>query len=291
MTALRETDGRLVGTLTRDDIDRSLRDYVQLHGEYFTSAAFNPATAKWQDRRELIERYYAGNALRGGRPWPSLNSIRKVYGTFNAARLAIGLPVNTPGPARGRRAAGRHAPIRDVRIERVFVQTDHQKQLAARLSRAESRALRAEERLADLRERAERAEAKFAQARDRNLALRDAGAVEARPATITKTKTVRVRDERTVERLRSQLADEKAARRATADQLKATTTDRDRLASEVENARSEAALAAREALDATRATDRASDRLAAVEGPYIAPTRRARSRTGTCPRGIRGGDG
>lgn len=115
----------VAGAWTREQetIRAALRDYAGLYGDDFTSAAFNPATAKWTDRPELIERYYLGNTARGGAPWPSLNTIRKTFGTFNAARESIGLEANRPGP-RSKRAAGKHAPIRDVRERRVGPEFD-----------------------------------------------------------------------------------------------------------------------------------------------------------------------
>lgn len=100
---------------TRDTIHKALRRYHELYGE-LTAACFNPSGGKWADRPELVERYYAGDP-ETGLAWPSLNTVKSFHdGSFNAARVAIGLEPNRPGP--NRRAAGKHAPIRDVR-ERV----------------------------------------------------------------------------------------------------------------------------------------------------------------------------
>jgi hypothetical protein len=99
---------------TRDHLIQSLRDYAQLYGDDFTTAAFNPSVAKWRDDPVSRERYLLGNTLRG-EPWPALNTIRKSFGGFNAAREAAGLEPNKPGPSkRGRRPDHKHAPIRDV---------------------------------------------------------------------------------------------------------------------------------------------------------------------------------
>jgi predicted nucleic acid-binding Zn-ribbon protein len=104
---------------TREQTEQALRDYITLYGDAITATCFSPSSAKWGDRQDLIDRYYAGNSLRGGCAWPSLNTIKTHYGgSFNTAREALGLPANTPGPSRSRRGAGLHGPVRDVR-ERV----------------------------------------------------------------------------------------------------------------------------------------------------------------------------
>src|SRR3954453_8440117 len=96
---------------TRDRIIQELRDYAELYGPDFTTAAFNPSVAKWRDDPESRERYLKGNP-KTGEPWPALNTIRKMFGGFNAARVAAGLQPNTPGPspARPQRAHHKHAP-------------------------------------------------------------------------------------------------------------------------------------------------------------------------------------
>jgi hypothetical protein len=154
---------------TREDIIEALRRYESLHGPSI-SASFNPATARWCDRQDLRDIYYGPTG-----PWPSLNSIRDLFGSFNAAREPAGLPVNRPGPAR-RRKTGEHGPVRGVRVERVYVQSDASRETTEKLRGAQRRASAAESKLADALERAERAERKFEVVRDRNIRLRLDGA-------------------------------------------------------------------------------------------------------------------
>lgn len=260
MTALRDTrDGRKLGARTREDVIEALRRYERLHGTS-TSASFNPATAKWTDRQDLIDIYYGSTG-----PWPSLNSIRHLFGTFNAAREAAGLPVNRPGPGM-RRKTGEHAPIRTVREHLVHVPSERTRQVAAQLHRVQERLIRADERISVLRERAEAAERALAVERRRPVE-RVAVEIPARVEVVTRTKVerVKVRDERALERLRAKLEDVEAVRCALADQLKATVRDRDLAVASLTDARSEASLAIAEASRAVSERDRASDRLAAVE--------------------------
>lgn len=223
------TPERIIDALTR---------YERAYGRV-TSACFNPATAKWAARQDLIDRYYGPDG-----PWPSLNTIRSAFGTFNAARVAAGLTPNKPGP---RRKQGEAAPIRDVKVQRVFIPSEAGKNASRRVIAAQERALAAERR-ADLAiERMRRVEAEH----------------PAEVRTITKVKTRTVRDTRTVERLRAKLADAEAAHRALAEQLRAErkTDARDR--AEIENARAEARESAADAKAALDAGKRTSDRLAA----------------------------
>ena len=153
MSALsrQKRDGRKART--RADVIAALKRYENLYGPPVTSACFNPATAKWADRQDLIDRYYGPDG-----PWPSLNSIRGLFGSFNAAREAAGLKPNPSGP-RSYRAKNEHSPIRDVRVERVTVLSDESKRLRAELRLAETRALEAEERARTAVERMRRVEA------------------------------------------------------------------------------------------------------------------------------------
>jgi DNA repair exonuclease SbcCD ATPase subunit len=114
-SAIKVAGGQKVWTPSA--VEQALRDYTELYGPEWTAAAFSTSSAKWADRQDLVDRYYKGNSLRGGTAWPSLNTIKKIYGSITGARAALGLPANRPGPSK-RRAAGAHAPIRDVR-ERV----------------------------------------------------------------------------------------------------------------------------------------------------------------------------
>jgi len=111
---------------TRDKIIEALRRYAALYGPDFTAAAFSPSTAKWRDEPEMAERYFAGDPETGA-AWPSLNAIKTPFdGSFNAARVAAGLPANRPGPAKTKRPDGAHAPVRDVRhvTRTVYVETE-----------------------------------------------------------------------------------------------------------------------------------------------------------------------
>lgn len=143
----------------------ALRRYASLYGEgSMTAAAFSPSTAKWRDEPVLVERYYAGDPETGS-PWPSLNALKAQFGgSFNAARLAAGLPPNRPGPAKGRRESHKHQPIRGVshvgatrRIvevhERVVEDTARIKELQRDVRGALARAQRAEKALGRLRGR------------------------------------------------------------------------------------------------------------------------------------------
>lgn len=152
---------------TRDKCISALRRYAALYGDGFTAAAFSPATAKWRDDALSIERYYAGDP--DGGSWPSLNALKAQFGgSFNDARVAAGLTPNKPGSKK--RAAGAHAPVRNVShvgaTRTVFIERQADAEVLGRVERARDRALA----------RAERAEA-----------------LAAIPKTITKT--VKVRDD------------------------------------------------------------------------------------------------
>lgn len=171
-------------TWTRDKIITALKRYADLYGDDFTAASFSPSSAKWNDHPELAERYFAGDPETGA-PWPSLNAVKDPFnGSFNEAKLAAGLPVNKPGPSRGKRPAGTAAPIRDVRhVTRTVVREVDG-------GEARRRAERAEAKVARLSAKVERLEAAL---REKPRGLAPA------PKTITKTKTkthtVRVKDE------------------------------------------------------------------------------------------------
>lgn len=250
-------DGRRIGTWNRDKILQSLRDYAELYGDEYTTAAFNPSVAKWRDELYLVERYYAGNSRRGGEPWPSLNSIKTFFnGSFNEARIAAGLAPNTPGPSPGRpsRPAGVHAPIRDVVEHRVMERSERSVML--------SRALRlSEERVARAVARAERAEARLA---DVKPVVRERVRHVA-PTVKTVTKTVKVRDERAVDRVRARLADSEASHRATKEQLRAAVRDRDRAVTAAEQDAVRLADAVADATEARRAQMAMTDAMAAAK--------------------------
>lgn len=243
---------------SRDYYIEAVREYFARYGEV-TAACFAPASAKRNGRPDLVERYYAGRE--SGDPWPSLNALKKNFGgSFVNVLRAAGLPENSTGPARGRRAPGEAEPILHVRERIRYMPSD-------RVLEAQKRVRRAEERAERLRARLEKAERVIAEMRERRAPVQTV--VRDRPVKITKTKTitktVKVRDERALERLRVKLADSEAARRALADQAKAEARDRTRAEREVENLRAEQAALAAEARSAAEAADRASDRLAAAE--------------------------
>lgn len=244
-------DGRKVATHTRDTIVEALRRYEALYGGS-TSASFNPATAKWGDRDDLIERYYGPDG-----PWPSLNTIRGVFGTFNAAREAAGLPINKAGP-NPRRVTGEHRPIRDVREHRIAVPSERTLTLARDLARAEARADRAEAR-------AERAETRAARPVPAPVRVEERVRVERVERVKVKEKIIKVRDERAIERLRTKLADEAARTRAADAQVAAAVRDLD-LSRVALDAAGEAVASARtDAREAERERERAEDRLAAAD--------------------------
>lgn len=260
MATVREqiADGRKVGVLTRDDIIKALREYGELYGPGFSQSAFNPSSAKRAGRPDLVELYYKGRP--NGERWPSLNAIKtKFGGSWNDARAAAGFAPNTTGPAAGRRKAGDAEPILNVRERLVYISSAKTRQVVEKLRRAEDRSMRLEARLDAARDEV------------RELRARGPRVVVDRPARVktevkTVTKTVKVKDERALERLRSKLADSEASRRATEDQLRAEKRDHDRAMVAVENARAEAAASVRDAEDATREYKGMADRLSAAEG-------------------------
>jgi hypothetical protein len=167
---------------TRDSIIEYLRDYIALYGEVeLVAAAFSPSSAKWNDRQDLVERYYAGNPRKDGHAWPSLNSIKGIVPnkSFNEVRALLGLAASKRGP---RRAAGKHGPVRDVRervrtrvverfadarwgahaaegpktakVERVLVPSPGDERLRKAATKAEQRLATATERLREAREKA-----------------------------------------------------------------------------------------------------------------------------------------
>jgi hypothetical protein len=232
--------------VTRAYVVEALQEYAATYGPAFTTASFNPSVAKWRDRPELVDRYYAGRS--DGSPWPSLNTIKGLFGgSFNAAREAAGLAANKPGPAR--REKGTHQPIRDVRIERVVVRTERDDvELGKRLDRALARAERAERKLAERPRVREKL-------------------IPAKPVIREKTitKTVKVRDERAVERLRLQMGDEKTRRVASEDQTKAAVRDRDTALRLAEDRALELARALAEAKNYDDENKRLRDRLEVAE--------------------------
>lgn len=170
------------------------REYVRRYGaDQLTQAALNPAAAKRNGRPDLVDRYYDGRL--DGTMWPSLNAVKKVFGTFNAYRAELGLLPNSTGPATGRRKAGQADPIFTVRERRVVVPDAATVWLRNQLGKAERRAERLAERLDE------------AQVRE-----------------------VRVEDVQKITQLRERLADERARHRAVRKELaKAERRDRSAL--------------------------------------------------------------
>lgn len=191
-------------TWTRDNIIDALRRYAAMYGDDFTQAAFSPSSAKWAARPDLAERYFAGDEQ--GNPWPSLNAIKSKFGgSWSAAREAAGLAANKPGPSKTKRAAGEAEPIRDVRhVTRVIHREVDGGETRRRAERAEARAARLEARV-------ERLEARLAA---RPKAAPTPKAAPAPTKIKTKTKTVRVRDERAIERLAAKLDAAREAEKA-----------------------------------------------------------------------------
>jgi hypothetical protein len=199
---------------TRSAVTIALQQYVQAHGLPVTAACFSPSAAKWGARLDLVERYRAGNPITGD-PWPALNSIKAPFdGSFNAALDAAGIPRNPSGP--GKRAANKHAPIRDLPEpprQRVIAGAD-----PAELRAERRRADRAERQVAGLRDRAEAASMKTKAAREALDAAR-ARAREARTAA-TRMAARLERAEATIATLRGErreLRDDLAAARRIAE--------------------------------------------------------------------------
>lgn len=254
-------DGRSTGKLSRADVIENLQLYYSLYGEC-VSASFNPSTARWRGREDLVERYYGGRP--DGRPWPSLNAMKRLFGnSFNEALRAADLPIPKSGPVR------KHAePVRDVRIQRVMVESDRDRELRMRIDVLERQRDRA-------RDRADRAETLYAELRARRADPRRRG----EPKTVTKpvvktvtktvTKTVRkvekVRDRKVEDRLRSKLADAEARARAFDDQIQMLSRDLTAARRDAQSMASQAAERAREAQDADRATKGLRDRADAAE--------------------------
>lgn len=255
-TSATKARGVRQGTYDRDKIIRALRRYAELYGPDFTAAAFSPSTAKWRDEPEWIDRYYAGDPDGIG-AWPSLNAIKREFeGSFNAAREAAGLPANRPGPSqRPKRAAGEHAPVRDVShvgaTRTVYVEKDSERTQGT-LRRLERERDRARARVEVLEER---------------LARRAPAA-----KTKTTTKTVRVTDDAAVTRARRE-ADRAAASladaRVTVDEFKRDVsearTSATRAASRAERAEAKVTEIREERRSLAAALKRADDRAAAAE--------------------------
>lgn len=201
---------------TRSAVTIALQQYVQAHGLPVTAACFSPSAAKWGARLDLVERYRAGNPVTGD-PWPALNSIKAPFdGSFTAALDAAGIPRNPSGP--GKRAANKHAPIRDLpepprQRQRVIAGAD-----PAELRAERRRADRAERQVEGLRARVEAASTKTKAAREALDAAR-ARAREARTAA-TRMAARLERAEATIATLRGErreLRDELAAARRIAE--------------------------------------------------------------------------
>jgi hypothetical protein len=260
-------DGRKSETFTRDDIIEALREYGALYGDDFAQSAFSPSQAKRNGRPELVERYYTPRA--DGSRWPSLNGIKaKFDGSWNDARAAAGFAPNSTGPKRGRRPSGSAPPILDVRERLVYVPHEKTRQLTVRLNRTQ-------ERLRDALAARDKARAELREARQRARPVARAPEVRERRVpgkTKTITKTVKVKDERALERLRARLAAEQAkvkdadaALRAVQAQLAAESRDHEKAMVRAERAELEMAEATGAAREAARERARAEDRLAAAE--------------------------
>lgn len=255
MTPVRVADGRQVKTLTRDDAISALREYAELHGEPVTSAAFNPSTARWRGREDLVTVYYAGRG--DGRAWPSLNAIKGLFdGSFSDALRAAGLSVAKPGPVRHRAA-----PILDRKIQRVLVESSRDRELSNRIDVLERQLDRA-------RVRAERAELLLVELRERGAPIVRERAVRDRPVGKPKIveKRIKVRDRKAEDRLRSKLADAEARAVALADQNVSMSRELGDLKRSGVTSRFEAEQTRSEVNDALSEIERLTDALSAAEG-------------------------
>lgn len=207
---------------TRDKIVQALRRYAELYGDDFTTACFNPSLGKWRDRPELVERYVAGDPETGA-PWPSVNSIKKAFGSFNAAREAAGFSENARGPKPGaRRRDGEHAPsdleVRHVtRVIAVEREGTHVvRRLEGQVRAAERRAATLEREVERLRARKPRptpkAKVKVKVVKERDLDALRAAKAQAKEARTTATRLAArlERAEATISTVRAEKADLKA---------------------------------------------------------------------------------
>lgn len=199
-------DRRRIGAFTRQDAIECLQEYGRLYGPDFTAAAFNPATARWQRHPEFIERYERGRP--DGRPWMSLNAIKKLFptedsprGSFDAARVAAGFSVNTTGPRR-RKSADIPAEIPHVPARVVTRITDRSAKLSKEVARLR-------EQLARSQERADRVTAE----------LRSRRKVKPETRVIERTVPVAVADDKALAMLQEMLDECSAERDALASRV------------------------------------------------------------------------
>lgn len=259
MTPSATARGGRQATHSRASIIEALQRYAHLYGDDFTAAAFSPSTAKWADRPELIDIYYAGDPDGVG-PWPSLNAIKSHFnGSFNEARVAAGLEPNRPGPAKRRRKTGLHRPIRNVshvNATRTIFVDRVDKDTVGRLTRE----------LMKVEAKLERAQEELRKRKTKRVVT---------TKTKVKTKTVRVTDDAAVARARARaearvaraeqrVVEARAAVDASSKALTEARTAATRLASRLE--RSEATVSGlREERRGLKATaERAEDRAAAA---------------------------
>lgn len=155
-TSLRQAARGGVPARSRDYYLEAGSEYVRLYGaDQMTAASFSPPAAKRGGRPDLVERYYKGRTCADGSwpdgdpvAWPSLNAIKKAFGSWNAFRDALELPANTTVPMRGRRKPGEAEPILNVRDRRVAAPSaGNTTWLRRQLEKAERRAERLAEEL------------------------------------------------------------------------------------------------------------------------------------------------
>src|SRR3712207_2602011 len=86
--------------LTREQVIERIIRWNALYGEPPSTADWNPSLARWRAQEWRIERYRLGDP-ETGRPWPSLNSAKRLFdGSFDAAVREAGLVPHRPGPRR-----------------------------------------------------------------------------------------------------------------------------------------------------------------------------------------------
>jgi hypothetical protein len=269
MSPFAVADGRKVGALTRDEAIDALREYARLYGPDFTQAAFNPANARWQKRPDLIERYEAGRP--DGRPWPSLNALKSTAPdeSFSRLRELAGFKRNKPGGAASRRSTvptDDEMPDRRVIVRAIRTPDAHADMLNRELRKATEREQTAKRLLAESRREVKRLRERKP---ERELVVRD------RPVTRvvekTKTKTVKVRDDRALKAAREQRdawrADATSMSRARDTALREAERLRDRLAdmaATLDEERAEAATSMSAAYDTSNRLTAAERRVEAL---------------------------
>ncbi len=187
--------GRGDARLSRDDILDAIRRWVALFGEPPVSADWNPSVARWRAQEWRIARYRAGDP-ESGRPWPSLNAVKRRFeGSFAAAIREAGFEPRRPGPPR---AAGVARPAVSPRhtppLSPADAMADHITAAHAEAAAARAATAAAERRAAAAALREARSSEKATDARSRARAAgdRERRARAARDRAVARLESLRV---------------------------------------------------------------------------------------------------